>query len=74
MTTIINTPGNNSDSSGVGVIVAIIIAIVVIGLFFVYGLPAIRGMGSAAPQNGAIDVNVKLPTPAPTSPAPTPTP
>lgn len=70
MTTVINNPGNGESSdSGIGIIIGVIILLLVVGgLFFVYGLPAIRGSG-VAPQNGSIDVNVKLPTPSPT-PAP----
>ncbi len=63
MATIINTPGTQSESgSGVGVVVGVILAIVVLALLAVYGIPALRG---TAPQNGTniqvpdkIDVNV----------------
>ena len=62
MTTIINTPpqGDSSSDSGTGLIVGVLVAIVLIVLFFIYALPAIRA--SLTPQNGSIDVNVKLPT------------
>lgn len=57
MPTVINNP--SSDSSGVGVIVGVLVAIVLIVLFFVYGLPGLRGAG--APDNGGVNVNVDLP-------------
>lgn len=70
MTTVINNPGNGEGSnSSLSIIIGIIVLLVVAGLFFVYALPAIRNR-NAIPQNGSIDVNVKLPTEA-TSPAPT---
>ncbi|MFA6520372.1 MAG: hypothetical protein WCT44_02060 [Candidatus Paceibacterota bacterium] len=59
MSTVINNPGGTSgDSSGVGIIVGVILAILVIFLFFRFGLPAMR---NDTPQNGSIDVNLKLP-------------
>ncbi|MDD5068601.1 MAG: hypothetical protein PHS53_04350 [Candidatus Pacebacteria bacterium] len=66
MSTIINTPGNSSEDSGLGIILGVLIAIIVIVLFFVYGLPALRGSQTAQPSNG-INVNVSLPTNAPAS-------
>lgn len=60
MTTVVNNPPPSNDSSGgVGMIIGLIVLIVVAYLFFVYGFPAIRQMGS--PQiniPGKIDVNV----------------
>ena len=60
MTTIINNPGggDNGAGSGVGMIIGVIIALALVALFFVYGLPALRNQGNS---NGSIDVNVKLP-------------
>jgi hypothetical protein len=73
MATVINNPGNGEESSsGVGIIVSIIVFIVVIGLFFVYVLPAIRD-GSSAESDGSIDINVELPA-GNDVPSPTPTP
>lgn len=74
MNTIINNPGNTGDgeSTGVGLILGIILAIVIIALFFVYALPAIRG--TSTPQNGTVDVNIKLPPGDNTPPAPPVTP
>lgn len=43
MATIINNPSTESSGSGVGTVVAIIILVLAIMLFFLYGLPAIRG-------------------------------
>lgn len=65
MATIINNPGQgDSDNSGggAGIIVGVIIAIVLIALFVVYGLPALRNTNSETgtevnlPEN--IDVNI----------------
>lgn len=69
MTTVINNPGNGEGSgSGVGIIIGVIVLLVVIGLFFVYALPAIRSSW-VTPQKGNIDVNVKLPNVNVTLPA-----
>jgi flagellar biogenesis protein FliO len=59
MATIINNPDGSGEGSGVGMIVGVLVAIILIVLFFVYGLPALRG--GAAPQNNGLDVNVSLP-------------
>ena len=70
MTTVINNPGNSEGSdSSVGMILGVIVFLVVVGLFFVYGLPAIRN-SRVTPPNGNIDINVKLPTPTPTPVSP----
>ncbi len=42
MTTVINTPGGQSDS-GFGSVLGVILAIALVVLFFVYALPALRG-------------------------------
>ena len=61
MATVINNPSGNGESSGVGVIIGVIVAIILIVLFFVYGLPALRG-GSGTNIN--VDLpNVDLPSP-----------
>lgn len=59
MTTIINNPngGERGDSSGVGIILGVILAVVLIALFFVYGLPAMRG---ATPSGSTINVPDKV--------------
>ena len=66
MTTVINNPGNNTEStdSAIGFVAVIILMIVVIALFFVYVLPMIRN--SEAPKNDDIDINVTLPADNPT--------
>jgi hypothetical protein len=69
MTTIINTPpAGESADSGLSLIFGIIIALILVALFFVYGLPAIRSNG-VAPKANDVNVNVKLP-PATTAPVP----
>lgn len=52
MTTIVNTPprGDSSDS-GLGLILGVIIAIGLVVLFIVYGLPAIRQSQTPASTN-----------------------
>lgn len=60
MTTIVNTPPQNQDSGGgMEMIVGAIILVVLVFIFFVYGLPVIRG--ATTPQiniPSKIDVNV----------------
>lgn len=75
MTTIINTPGTgNSDGSdsGVATVLIVIVLLVAAGLFFVYGLPAIRNANNA-PKTDSINIDVKLPA-GETSPATPPKP
>ncbi|MEK7495701.1 MAG: hypothetical protein AAB569_00655 [Patescibacteria group bacterium] len=61
MTTVVNNPPSSNDSNGgMGMIVGLIALFVVAYIFFVYGFPAIRQMGS--PQiniPSKIDVNVQ---------------
>ncbi len=62
MTTVINTPGNGGGSDnggGVGILIGVISLVIVVGLFFIYVLPYIRA--GATPNNGSINVNLKLP-------------
>lgn len=70
MPTIINNPPgqtSSEDGMGLGVILGIIFAVVIAGiLFFVYGLPAIRGAPSGT------NINVQLPANPPATPTPTP--
>lgn len=66
MTTVINNPGNGENTDGgMGLILGVFILLIVAALFFVYGLPAIRG-NSATPPADNIDINVKLPATTPT--------
>lgn len=62
MTTIINTPpsGENSDS-GLGLVLGIIIAIGLVALFIIYGLPALRQ--SQTPSNTNV---ITIPVPGAT--------
>lgn len=56
-TTIINPAPTNNDTSGgngVGFLIGIITLVIIGALFFMYGLPFIRGMIG----NGGISVNV----------------
>lgn len=57
MATVINNPGENSG--GAGVIVGLVVAVIIIAVVFIYGLPAIRGgtSNNAAPSAN-IDVNL----------------
>ncbi len=56
MTTVINNPGGG-DSGGTGMIVGVLVAVVIIGLFVVYGLPALRNQIS-----GGAEIKIELPT------------
>lgn len=51
MTTVINNPGGEGGS-GVGIIVGVVLAIAIIAIFFIYGLPALRN------NNGGTNINV----------------
>lgn len=61
MVTVVNNPTPSNDSNeGMGMIIGVIGLIVMVYLFFIYGLPAIRQMGN--PQiniPSKIDVNVQ---------------
>lgn len=59
MTTIINTPpsGESSDS-GLGLILGIIIAIGLVALFLIYGLPALRQSNNQPSNTNVITVPV----------------
>lgn len=63
MTTIINTPAPAVESDrGMGVIIGLIVLGFVVFIFFLYGLPAIRRIGT--PQinlPSKIDVNIVQP-------------
>lgn len=65
MTTIINTPPASKESGGsMGMIIGLVVLIVVVYLFFVYGLPAIQHIQLGTPQiniPAKIDVNVNQP-------------
>jgi hypothetical protein len=72
MTTVVNTPGGStsSDSSGMGMIIGVIVLLAIVFLIFFYGMPFLRG--TATQQNSApapasvnlpdqVDVNVDGP-------------
>ncbi len=65
METVINTPSKLDGSSGVSLIIGILIALVLVVLFLVYGLPAIRNQNA---QAYSVKINVNTPA----SPTPTP--
>jgi len=65
MATIINNPNGveGGDGTGSGFLAGIVIAAVLVVLFIVFGLPALRRNNAApAPSQGSVDVNLKLPT------------
>jgi hypothetical protein len=68
MPTIINNPPSTggTESSALVLILSIAVAAGLIVLFFVYGLPAIRGTADA-PKNDTVNVNVTSPLTADSS-------
>ena len=71
MATVINNPGNTTSDDGAGVglgmIVGIILAVVVIALLAIYGIPALRISSAPTQPAGATNINVTLPNPAPST-------
>lgn len=61
MATVINNPSGTTESNGgLGFVIGVILLAIVLLLFFVYGLPLLRG-GVTTPQvniPGTIDVNL----------------
>jgi hypothetical protein len=60
MTTIVNTPAPAPNNGGMGLFIGFFLLVVLGLVFFYYGLPAIRNIGS--PQINVpnkIDVNIK---------------
>ncbi len=57
MSTIIDTPAGESDS-GLGLITGLVIAVVAVVAFFLYGLPAIRNMSQEQPSTTSINVQM----------------
>lgn len=76
MTTVINNPsgGESTSDSAFGIIIGSVIAVILIVLFLVYGLPYLRSNSNTVntQQPDSTYVNVVIP-PTPT-PTPTPTP
>ena len=64
MTTIVNTPGNTTDSgSGASSMLTVLVVLVVLALLVIFGLPILR-RATAVPQVNVpdqIDVNVNTP-------------
>lgn len=64
MATIINNPdtGSRDSGGGAGIIIGVVVAIIILFVFFVYALPAMRGSkqdsGTTVNVPGKIDVNV----------------
>ncbi|HEX3095561.1 MAG TPA: hypothetical protein VHQ20_00390 [Patescibacteria group bacterium] len=61
MATIINNPDRDS-SSGMGWIVGIIVLVIVLALFFVYGLPAMRGTTKSSTSGTSASGQVSVPS------------
>ncbi len=59
MPTVINNPSGGDNSSGLGMIVAVLVIVILAVIFFVYGVPALRGVNNQQPAN----INVQVPVP-----------
>lgn len=61
MATIINNPDGGNSGGGVGMIFGLIILVVLVALFFLYGLPMIRNASKGTtinvPDKVQVDVN-----------------
>ena len=70
MATVINNPDTDAGS-GAGLVIAVIVGILIIALFFIYGLPALRNN-----DQGGTNINVTVPENGggQSSPDPTPAP
>ena len=59
MATIINNPSGGEGSGGAGIVIGVIVAILLVAAFIVYGLPYLnRGNAPANPS-----INISIPTP-----------
>ena len=68
MATIINTPGERTDSgSGAGVILGVVLVVIIAVLLLLYGVPALRGVSNSAatPSDTSKTYNVNLGVTAP---------
>jgi hypothetical protein len=52
------TINNTGEGTGAGTILGIVVAVIIIALLFIYGLPALRGTGTAP---AGTNINVDLP-------------
>lgn len=59
MTTTINNTGEGGG--GAGMILGIVIAVIIIALLFIYGLPALRGTTATPTTSSDTNINVTLP-------------
>ncbi len=63
MATIVNNPGTSREGSGAGLVVGLIVAIVLVALLVIYGLPFLRGTANNAGTTinvpDKVDVNVQ---------------
>lgn len=64
MATVINNPSDNG--SGAGTVIGILVALILVALLFIYGLPALRGGASTGTPNttpgASANIDVNLPT------------
>ncbi len=64
MATIVNNPGTTTEDSGAGVVIGVVIALLIIVLFFAFALPYIRSNSGTpgVPNTGSdASVNINLP-------------
>jgi len=67
MATIVNNPSDKREDSSAGVVIGIVIALLIIVLFFAFALPYIRNTTPGVPNTGSTptdnsaNVNVELP-------------
>lgn len=57
MVTVVNNPGGG-EGSGAGMLIGVAVLIIVVVLFFIYGLPRIRGG-----EKKSTDINIEIQTP-----------
>lgn len=63
MATIVNTPASDSSGNGIGMILGALLILLVAFLFFVYGLPMMRGGSSSAPAPQPNNTEINMPQP-----------
>lgn len=57
MTTVVNNPpatntGGDNGSGGMGMVLGVLLAIIIVFLFVVFAWPALQGKGGGTPSNG----------------------
>ncbi len=60
MTTVINNPGTGTNDDGSGFLLGLLVLIVVVGAFIIWGVPALRDSSSV---DRTTNINVEVPTP-----------